>query len=254
MAKTPPDNSEPLIIGHRGAAGLAPENTLRAFQAAIDVGADGVELDVHLTLDSIPLVLHDSTLDRGTNGNGPVSNYTFDEINEIGFAGIDDPIPNLDEVLKLLEPTSLLVNIEIKNNHLNRPYEGIEAIVEKSLTEAKMLDRAVISSFNWAQVSSFLKIARPRLSLGLLGGGGVKSTEEILASLNKAMGIGFDGICFPVEYLPQKQLPENIRTKIWVYAANDKISLRRALIENPAGIITDRPNWGVEMRAEMRRG
>jgi glycerophosphoryl diester phosphodiesterase len=254
MAKTIPGNVEPLIIGHRGAAGQEPENTLRAVQAAIDAGADGVEIDVHLTLDRIPIIIHDSTLDRGTNGTGPVSAYTFNEIQKMGFTEIDDPIPNLDEVLKLLAPTSLLINVEIKNNHLRKPYEGIEEVVAQSLTDAKMLDRAVISSFDWRQVSSFLKTARPRLSLGLRGGRGVKSADEILASLDKAMTIGFDGICFPAKYLPQKHLAENIRNNIWVYAANDKIGLRRALIAKPAGIITDQPNWGVDIRAEMHHG
>ena len=67
-------------FAHRGFSGKYPENTLLAFRKAIEAGADGIELDVHLSCDGIPVIIHDETLDRTTNGTGPVSSYTAEEL------------------------------------------------------------------------------------------------------------------------------------------------------------------------------
>lgn len=244
----------PLIIGHRGAAGLAPENSLRAFQAAIEAGADGVELDVHLTSDKVPIVLHDATLGRVTNGHGPVAQHSFAAIKGFSLAGCDDPIPSLDDVLRLLVPTPLMVNVEIKNDHQENPHEGIEALIAQSLINAKMLQRAVVSSFDWGRVSAFLNIARPALALGLLEGRGVKTASEITASLKNALETGFNGICFPAKYLPKEPLADEQRAKIWIYNADNARALSRALAARPAAIITDRPDLAINLRAEMATG
>ncbi|MAA48702.1 MAG: hypothetical protein CMP83_00915, partial [Gammaproteobacteria bacterium] len=90
-----------LVIGHRGAAGLAPENTLPSFRKALDMGCQGVELDVHAVNDASGeqqlVVIHDDTVDRTTNGRGPVSLHTIEQIAELD-AGDGNRIPRLAEV------------------------------------------------------------------------------------------------------------------------------------------------------------
>ena len=112
-------NDHPLIWGHRGASGHAPENTLPAFRMAADMGADGVELDVQETKDGVLVVCHDETVDRTSNGAGWVKDFTFEEIRKLDFSGGNAAyeglkIPSMEEVLDLLAPTGLTINIELK--------------------------------------------------------------------------------------------------------------------------------------------
>ncbi len=110
----------PLVIAHRGAARLAPENTLTAFRLAADLGADAVELDARLTADGEVVVLHDKLLDRTTNGSGLVSRRTRQELQTLdagaksgpGFAG--ERIPTLDQVFEAVG-SRVLINVELKN-------------------------------------------------------------------------------------------------------------------------------------------
>jgi len=90
-----------MIIGHRGAAALEPENTLLSIERAMDIGVDAVEIDVHLSKDKELVVIHDATVDRTTNGTGPVSSYTVQEIKRLD-AGKGEAIPTLQEVINLI--------------------------------------------------------------------------------------------------------------------------------------------------------
>ena len=115
----PGSQALPLIIAHRGDLSTAPENTLPAFQRAWDAGADGVELDVRVTRDGKLVVFHDRTLERTSNGRGPVSNFTLTEIRSLdvgswfGPAFKGETAPTLDEVFESL-PHDYLINVEMK--------------------------------------------------------------------------------------------------------------------------------------------
>jgi glycerophosphoryl diester phosphodiesterase len=89
-----------LIYAHRGSAAVAPENTLRAFQKAIDDGADGIEFDVHATADGIPVIIHDRELERTTNGHGHVDAVAYDALRKLD-AGDGEHVPTLREVTAL---------------------------------------------------------------------------------------------------------------------------------------------------------
>ncbi|MCI0577989.1 MAG: glycerophosphodiester phosphodiesterase, partial [Chloroflexi bacterium] len=102
----------PLIIAHRGASANAPENSFSAFALAAEERADGIELDVRLSADNWPVVLHDATLERTTDGRGPVSRQTVAQLQELN-AGDDRPVPTLDELFEMFGP-SLLYNVELK--------------------------------------------------------------------------------------------------------------------------------------------
>src|SRR6188508_2922898 len=95
-------NTRIIAVGHRGAAALEPENTLRSFRCAIDLGCDMAECDVHLTRDNQLAVIHDETVDRTTNGTGPVSSFTMADLQQLD-AGKGERIPTLDEVLETVK-------------------------------------------------------------------------------------------------------------------------------------------------------
>ena len=94
-------SSRPLIIGHRGASGLEPENTLASFRRALELGADGVECDIHLSRDGQAMVIHDPTLQRTTNGNGAVAEMDLAQLRRLD-AGHGERIPTLEELLELI--------------------------------------------------------------------------------------------------------------------------------------------------------
>jgi glycerophosphoryl diester phosphodiesterase len=99
------------VIAHRGASGQFPENTLLAFREAVAQGADAVELDVRLTRDGVPVVLHDATLDRTTDGEGDLGRHDFDAIRGLD-AGRSEPVPTLQAVLEALPDTPVLVEVK----------------------------------------------------------------------------------------------------------------------------------------------
>src|SRR5215468_1025511 len=107
-----------MIIGHRGAAGLEPENTLRSFARAIEIGVDAIELDVYCVDDHL-VVIHDDTLERTTNGRGDVMAHSFAALRRLD-AGHGERIPTLDEVLAQM-PAHFTVNVELKGKATAAP-------------------------------------------------------------------------------------------------------------------------------------
>ena len=138
------------VIAHRGFSGAAPENTIAAVRAAVEINADMVEIDVTLTSDGHIVVIHDETLDRTTNGSGEVFRYTFAELQgldagswfDANFAG--ERIPTLDQVLTEVDGR-ILLNLEIKSEAVDR---GIVAKVASAIQREGMIDQVVVSSFS----------------------------------------------------------------------------------------------------------
>lgn len=138
------------IYAHRGASGYAPENTIEAFLLAIEMNADGIETDVHLTKDLIPVLIHDETLNRTTNGKGYVQDYTYQELLEFEannkMDGFLARIPTLEQLLQLVQGTNLELQLEIKTDHLF--YPGIEQIVYDLVAKYDLAENCYYSSFN----------------------------------------------------------------------------------------------------------
>jgi len=112
------------VTGHRGARELAPENTLAGFALAWELGCHAVELDVHLTHDDKLAVIHDSTVDRTTDGAGPVSSLKLDDLRQYD-AGNGQHIPSLEDVLEFLQPSPLLIQIELKGSGTEKHAPGV---------------------------------------------------------------------------------------------------------------------------------
>ncbi len=148
-----------LVWAHRGACGYAPENTMPAFKLAIEMNADGIELDVHFSKDGKIMVVHDEKVDRTSNGQGLVTEYTYEELSHFDFGKKFAPefkgtkIPTLDEVYELFAPTNLWVNVEIKTSDAAMP-----AALDELAKKYGMEDRVIYSSFNHEQLARMLRV------------------------------------------------------------------------------------------------
>ena len=167
-------NNTVKIWAHRGANEYAPENTMEAFEKAIRLGADGIELDVHQTRDGEIVVIHDEKLDRTSSGKGFVKDYTLEELRQFDYAKgtpfegkAHYAIPTLQEVFELLKPTGLTLNIELKTNVFR--YRGIERRILKMVEEYGMRDRIWYSSFNRLTIEK-IHLLDPQAKVGILYG------------------------------------------------------------------------------------
>ena len=238
-----------LIYGHRGASAYAPENTLEAFRLAMDMGADGFELDVHLSKDGELVVIHDETVDRTTDGTGLVRELTLAQLKALDASNGKEAyqgarIPTLEEVFELIRDTRHLVNVEIKTDECF--YPGLE---EKCLELAARMgveDRVIYSSFNHFTLLK-LRQLKPDLKLGMLFGDIMVNPWEYARQLN-------------VDYLHPMKL--NIYTPgfardaaqagygVNVWTVNDEATMQLCLAEG-AGIITNYPDVAVALREKQ---
>jgi glycerophosphoryl diester phosphodiesterase len=131
-------------LAHRGYPKKYPENTIASFQAALDLSFSHLELDVQLTRDGVPVVIHDTTVNRTTNGTGHVADYTFEQIRKLD-AGKGEQIPTLEEVL-LLAKGRAHVDIELKQS--GTLYPGLEEQVLKTIQTVGVQDQVFITSFD----------------------------------------------------------------------------------------------------------
>jgi len=172
----------PLIIAHRGASSVAPENTLAAFREAVRMGADGVELDVHLSADGVPVVIHNINVDATTGGTGLVNKMSVAQLKELdaaahfksphsdaahqnaAFSG--ERIPTLEEVFAEVGQQTL-INIELKDQ--GGRAEGLEAAVVEVVRRMEMQERVWFSSFKPYALVEARKHA-PEIPCGLLYG------------------------------------------------------------------------------------
>lgn len=159
------------IIAHRGASSYAPENTLAAFQKALDFGADGIELDVRLSKDDIPVICHDASINRTSNGKGYIHELTVAELREFHFYGkfkrefSKERIPTLEDVLKLIGDKPITLNIELKNV----PYmpKNLEHKVLELVYKYNFRNRVIYSSFDHELLARLQKLD-PTARIGLI--------------------------------------------------------------------------------------
>jgi glycerophosphoryl diester phosphodiesterase len=147
-------SSSIALVAHRGGAGLGAENVLSTFQIGLNYNSDYLEMDVHLTKDGIPVIIHDATLDRTTNSTGPVSNFTFAQLLNLNAAAKyvksnGERIPPLAEVLDLAKPAPAGLEVEIKVGADGKPYPGIEQKVMDEIVARDMVDRVKIMAFEF---------------------------------------------------------------------------------------------------------
>lgn len=162
-----------LKIGHRGAKGYAAENTLASFQKALELGVDGIELDVHLSYDGNVMVIHDETIDRTTYKIGFVNNFTSSDLEKIG-------IPTLEQVLNLIDKRCL-VNIEIKDS---KATNSVLELLQKFILEKNWaINLFQISSFDW-NILSICHSEERRIALGVLTEDSLEDAIDFAKKIN----------------------------------------------------------------------
>ena len=164
------DQEKTKVWAHRGASGYAPENTLDAFRKAVEMGADGIELDVQMTKDGELVVIHDETIDRVSNGKGWVKDYTYEELKKFNFNKTHqeytkEEIPTLEQVYRLIKPTNLTINVELKTGIVF--YPGIEERVLELTERLGMKEHVIYSSFNHYTIRK-IKELDPQAKTGML--------------------------------------------------------------------------------------
>jgi len=239
-----------LVIAHRGASAYAPENTMPAFEKALELGAEGIELDVHMTADGEIVVIHDHTIDRTSNGKGMVKDLTLDEIKKFDFGSWFDPsfegvsIPTLREVMELLRDWDGLLNIEIKSGPIF--YPGIEKKLIDMVKEYGFNDRVIFSSFNHYSLRD-IKSIDPSMKIGLLYMAG------LVEPYNYAKSLGAEAL-HPYYYNIVPEVVEGCKKngiKLNPFTINDKKEIEMVMKAGVDGIITDYPDRALEVKAKI---
>lgn len=242
------------VWAHRGFSSKFPENTLPAFIAALELGVDGIELDIHLTKDGHVVVIHDEQLNRTTNGNGLVVAHTLEELKDLDagnwfggeFAGVQ--IPTLVEVLDLVAtwPTPVTLNIESKSGVI--PYPGLELTAWQQVCERGFQDRVIFSSFNHFSLRD-LKVAAPRAQIGLLYMEGLvdpwRYAKHLSAGALHPYFLSFDR---EVVHAAHEH-----KVAIHAFTVNHEDHMRRLLEWNVDALITDRPDVLLAMRTDREK-
>jgi glycerophosphoryl diester phosphodiesterase len=221
-----------LMIAHRGASALYPENTLRAFIAAADLGADMCEFDVRMTRDREVVVIHDATVNRTTNGRGRVAAMNAVAIKRLD-AGVrfgaefrDEPIPTLAEVAAALGGRCGM-DVELKER-------GLEGRVCDILRERGVIESAIVSSFDWDQLKIVAEQA-PELRLALLG-------QKAPAALLRAAVAMHAFAIAPRSDIADGALcaeAHRLGLAVYVWTVDDAPTMRRLMTAGVDGIMTN---------------
>lgn len=238
---------------HRGFSGNYPENTMLAFRKAIELGVDGIELDVHFSKDKELVIIHDEELDRTTDATGLVADYTLEELKKIDasyrFKGMygKNEIPTLREYFELVKDVpNFKTNIELKTG-VNE-YHGIEKAVLEMIDEFGLRDKVIISSFNHFSVMRFKELA-PDVKCGFL----IESWVIDMGKYTKSHGIGcvhpiFNNLtdeCF-------KEM-KDAGCEINTWTVNEKEDMRRLISMGTDIIIGNYPDRAKEVLAEFNK-
>lgn len=230
------------IIAHRGASGLAPENTIAGMKLAIEHGCDGIETDLQLTKDGKVVVFHDWSVERTTDGEGQIKDLTFKELSKLDngswfsdeFKG--ERVATLEELLEVV-PESLILNLELKSQAFDS--RGLEKKVMEILNKKNRKENIIISSFNHQSLKRVREIDKT-IKLGILYEGYLLSLDKYIRNLNLDLCSVHPG----VSYTDQALIDEIHSTDLlgYIWTVNDKESAERLKGYGVDGIITNYPN------------
>lgn len=227
------DTEQPMVIGHRGAKGHVAENTMASIKKALELGVDGIEIDVFRIKSGEVVVFHDDYLGRLTNRNGKIEELTFEQLQEVRVKGIYR-IPTLEEVLHYLDG-KVLLNIELKGEGTAAP---VHNILQKFIgTSGWNQNNLLISSFKWDELIMYRELD-PEMELGVLTEKEIDPAVQMARSLN-ALSINAD------HHLLNEKTVRQIRQaglEVWCWTANRLPDLERMFELEVDAIITDYPD------------
>ncbi|WP_165763723.1 glycerophosphodiester phosphodiesterase family protein [Halalkalibacter urbisdiaboli] len=238
------------IFAHRGLSSLYPENTMAAFRAAAELGIEGIELDVQLSKDEVPVVIHDSELERTTNGTGLVKSDTIDQLKLLSAGEWfseefkHEKIATLEEVLAWAQSKKIIINIEIKTDVLKR-----ELLVQKVLpliSKYELLHRVIVSSFDHNLIR-LIKRREPKLETAVIVVASLISPDLYLADA------AVEGYHCHSASMSEKEMIDLMSKGVRVrpYTVNDKNEMVSIMKIGCDAFFTDYPQIAVEVREEL---
>ena len=237
-------NRETLVWAHRGASGHAPQNTMAAFLLAAEMGADGIELDVHLSRDGEAVVIHDDTVDATTDGQGLVRSFTCAELQSLDAGGwfgeqfTGERIPTLAQVFENVGHR-LLINVEIKVEAGYHPLEQ-EAETVRLIEDNQLVDRMIISSFSPSSLRRVHKL-NPNIALGFLYD---RREPAWLPRVLSWLGIAHQAVHPHFKMVNARYVDhaKRLGKQINVWTVNEQTDMRRMRDLGVDGIITNYPD------------
>ncbi|MHB8526267.1 MAG: glycerophosphodiester phosphodiesterase [Candidatus Acidiferrales bacterium] len=228
----------PWVIGHRGAPGHAPENTMASFRRAVELGATFIETDLRLSHDARFVAMHDATLDRTTNGRGLVRDFTLEQLRELDagswlapeFAG--ERIPTIEEIFEFSGEADAVFYLEIKHEGT----WGIHHAMAEALRSSKEAGRCVVISFD-ARTLENLRRLDTMLMMGLL------FETQMPNAIEKAQSIGARQILPRADLVTRELVEEAHRADMQVatWTVNQPEQMRAVIAAGVNGIMTDYP-------------
>ena len=254
------DKERPLVIAHQGGKQLAPGNTIEAFQQAVDLGADVIETDIHITKDGHLVTIHDPTVDATTNGRGFVVDFTLKELQRLdagyyfqnlngdySFRGKHIYVPTLEEVFQRFP--NMRINIEVKDDNPRDRTEEIVQKLMKLIEEYDMEDKVLIASFDQHIIDLFETYSNGRVATQ---GGKQEAKKFVILHklfLRNLYKTEVDAFQLPIQEgnldLTQSTLisgAHRIGLHVHYWTINDPETMERLINLGADGIITDRPD------------
>lgn len=243
--------TQPIIFAHRGASAHAPENTLAAFELAVEQGADGIELDVKLSADGHVVVIHDPTVDRTTGSHGRVKDLSLAELRSLDAGGFfsekfrNEKIPTLEEVFETVGKRTF-INVELTNYNTPRDHlvESVCILVKKFGLQSRVLFSSFLPS-NLSSARSYL----PEVPTGML------ALNGLMGLWSRSFGFAFgryDALHPNLKDATQQRIyfVHRLNRRVHVWTVNDKADMLRLFKWGVDGIFTDDPQLAVQVRGE----
>lgn len=242
------------VIAHRGASGYYPENTVLAFKKALEIGVDGLELDVHKSKDGELIVIHDEDIQRTFSGKGQVLDKTLKDLKKYKCRNfefknnIECTIPTLREVIELIKDENILINIEAKTDVIQYDLENdIIDLIE----EYDIKDKILISSFNHKSIIK-LKNIDDSINYGALYWSEEDYyPEDNIINYSKKIGVYSINVSNSLVNKEMVELAHRENMKVLVYTVNTPIEMRKMIAYNVDGVFTDYPELMKEILEEI---
>lgn len=214
------DQKEIRAIAHRGYPVKYPENTLSSFEAAYKLGFTYIELDVHLSKDGVPVIMHDTTIDRMSNGSGLLKDYTLKELKQFRIGETED-IPTLEEAL-LFAKDKIKVGVELKQE--GDLYPGLEEAVLQVIRDTEMGDQVYINSFDHFSIAKMHSLSKD-LSLGVIQSGATPAVFPFLKEIQAT------SLSVRVEFLSDEyvKMIEDAGIQVIAWPINNEWQFKRML-------------------------
>ncbi len=231
------EKGEVYPVSHRGAAGLAPENTLSAVKAGVNAGAPFIEIDIRFTSDGVPALMHDAALDRTTDGSGPVREREWEYVRKLDAGGHfsdrfkGETVPHLGAVLEYMKGTTSTLVIEVKDPG---DYAGAAGTLAEYLRRYGMEDRVVVISFDAGWIEGFGKLL-PGTALGAL--------YVYPLSVPRSDQVKYASVFWPA-YVLDPSLAWRLRRgghEVWAWNVGNPYIARFLAWKGVQGIVLDRP-------------